>query len=73
LVTRIKSNMKNRLMSVMDKLLLRKRAVIETVADQLKNISQIEHSPSQKHSQFMVNIVTSLIAYTISPRNPRLD
>src|SRR5262249_11884614 len=44
LITRIKSNMKNKLISVFDKILLRKRSIIETVIDQLKNISQIEHS-----------------------------
>jgi hypothetical protein len=44
LITRIKKNMKNKLMPLVDKLLLRKRAVIESVNDQLKNISQIEHT-----------------------------
>jgi hypothetical protein len=72
LITKIKSNMKNRLMSVMDRLLLRKRAVIETVADQLKNISQIEHSRHRSIANFMVNIVTSLIAYTYQPKKPSI-
>jgi hypothetical protein len=44
LITKFKSNMKNRLMCLGDTLLLRKRAIVETVIDQLKNISQIEHS-----------------------------
>lgn len=44
LITRIKRNMKNKLMPLIDKILLRKRALIETVNDQLKNVSQIEHS-----------------------------
>src|SRR5215216_1536847 len=44
LITRLKSNMKNRLMSLSDKLLLRKRAIIESITDQLKNVSQIEHT-----------------------------
>ena len=44
LVTQIKNNMKNSLMTMSDKILLRKRAVIETVNDELKNICQIEHS-----------------------------
>ena len=72
LITKIKSNMKNRLMSVMDKLILRKRAVIETVADQLKNISQIEHSRHRSIANFMVNIVTALIAYTYQPNKPSI-
>ena len=53
LITRLKANMKNQLMLLSDKLLLRKRAIIESVIDQLKNISQIEHtrhrSPGQLH------------------------
>ena len=44
LITRIKKNMKNKLIETMDKILLRKRAVIESVNDQLKNISQIEQT-----------------------------
>jgi hypothetical protein len=40
IIARIKKNMKNRLMST----LLRKRVIIESVIDQLKNISQIEHT-----------------------------
>ena len=44
LITTIRSNMKNRLLPLMDRILLRKRFIIETINDQLKNISQIEHS-----------------------------
>jgi hypothetical protein len=72
LITKLKTNMKNRLMSVMDKLLLRKRAVIESVNDQLKNISQIEHSRHRSVLNFMVNIVTALIAYTFQPKKPSI-
>lgn len=45
LITKLRRNMKNRLLEMEEKLLLRKRAIIETVNDQLKNISNIEHSP----------------------------
>lgn len=44
LVTKLRKKMKNRLISMFDKIMLRKRAIIESVTDQLKNISQIEHS-----------------------------
>lgn len=36
--------MKNSLMSIADKILIRKRALIETVNDKMKNIAQIKHS-----------------------------
>ena len=72
LITRLKKNMKNKLMSVMDKILLRKRSLIESVNDQLKNISQIEHTRHRSVYNFMVNIVTALIAYTYQPKKPCL-
>jgi len=53
LVTGVRSNMKNTLMPLMDKLLLRKRAIIETIIDQLKNISQIEHSRHRSPINFI--------------------
>lgn len=72
LITRIKSNMKNKLMSVFDKILLRKRSIIETIIDQLKNISQIEHSRHRSPTNFLVNLVCGLIAYCRQPKKPSL-
>jgi hypothetical protein len=72
LVTGIRSNMKNRLMPVMDKLLLRKRAITETIIDQLKNISQIEHSRHRSPINFLVNLLCGLIAYCHQPKKPSL-
>lgn len=72
LITKLKKNMKNKLMSVMDKILLRRRSLIECVNDQLKNICQIEHSRHRSVHNFMVNIVTALIAYTYQPKKPSL-
>jgi hypothetical protein len=64
--------MKNRLMALSDKLLLRKRAIIETINDQLKNISQIEHTRHRSPINFLVNLVSGLIAYTHQPKKPSL-
>jgi hypothetical protein len=72
LVTGIRSNMKNALMPLMDKLLLRKRAIIETIIDQLKNISQIEHSRHRSPTNFLVNLICGLIAYCHQPKKPSL-
>ncbi len=55
LVTKVKNNMKNSLMSIADKILLRKRALIETVNDELKNIARIEHSRRRSFSNFIAN------------------
>ena len=72
LITGIKSNMKNRLMLLWDKLLLRKRAVVETVIDQLKNVSQIEHSRHRGVVNYFTEIVAGLIAYTYRDKPPSL-
>lgn len=73
LITKIKSNMKNRLMNLIDKLLLRKRAIVETVIDQLKNISQIEHTRHRSPVNFVVNVIAGLIAYCHQPKKPSLN
>ena len=65
--------MKQQLVKLMDKILLRKRSLIETVNDQLKNISQIEHSRHRSVWNFMVNLFSGLIAYTYLPKKPSLD
>lgn len=73
LITNVRKNMKNRLLPLMDKLLLRKRAIIETVNDQLKNISQIDHSRHRSVNNFLVNVIAGLIAYTHQPKKPSLN
>ena len=65
--------MKNKLMPIFDKLMLRKRAIIETIYDQLKNISQVEHTRHRSGFNFLVNIVSALIAYTYQQKKPSLN
>ena len=73
LITRYKKNMKQKLVKLIDKILLRKRALIETVNDQLKNIFQIEHSRHRSIWNFLVNLMAGLIAYSYLPHKPSLD
>ena len=73
LISKSKKNMKNRLVKLMDKILLRKRALIESVNDQLKNICQIEHSRHRSIWNFLVNLFSGLIAYTYLEKKPSLD
>ena len=72
MITKVRKNMKNQLLPLEDKLLLRKRALIETVNDQLKNSSQIEHTRHRSVANFMVNLICGLIAYTWQPKKPSL-
>ncbi len=73
LITKIKKNMKNRLVSVFDQIMLRKRALIETINDQLKNICQIEHTRHRSPANFLVNVIAALIAYTFKEKRPSLN
>jgi len=73
LITRLRSNMKNKFMPFMHKMLLRKRGIVETVIDQLKNISQIEHSRHRSPYNFIVNLLAGLIAYSHQPKKPSLN
>lgn len=73
LITRLRKNMKGALVPLIDKILLRKRALIETIFDQLKNICQIEHSRHRSGANFLVNLVAGLIAYTQLPSKPSLN
>lgn len=73
LITKIKKNMKNKLMPLIDKLLLRKRALIESINDQLKNISQLEHTRHRSPVNAMVNWISSLIAYSYQEKKPSIN
>ncbi len=64
--------MKNKLLPLADKLLSRKRSIIETVNDPLKNISQVEHTRHRSIANFMVNLIAGLIAYTCQEKKPSL-
>lgn len=72
LVTNVRKNMKNRLLPFADKLLLRKRFIIETVNDHLKNNEQIEHSRHRSPTNFCANVLAGLIAYQLQPKKPSL-
>ena len=72
LFTTLRSNMKEKLMLIQRKS-LRKRSLIETVNDQLKNISQIEHSRHRSVSNFLVNLLSGLVAYSHQEKKPSLN
>jgi hypothetical protein len=71
-VTGIKSTMKNRLMSLRDRILLRKRSVIETINDGLKNICQIEHSRHRSLHNFIMNLIAAIGACCFFEKKPSI-
>jgi len=72
LITTIKKNMKNKLMPLLDRILLKKRFLIETINDLLKNLCQIEHSRHRSPINFMVHLTAGLAAYTHLEKKPKI-
>ena len=70
LITKVRTNMRERLLVYTDKLLLRKRALIENINDQLKNVCQIDHTRHRRPLNFLVHLLAGLIAYCHQPKKP---
>lgn len=73
LITKLRKNMKNALMLLQDRIMLRKRALIESVNDELKNMCQIEHTRHRSFHNFVINILSALAAYAFFPKKPSIN
>ena len=73
LITTVRKNMKAKAISLWDRAMLWKRFIIETINDQLKNISYIEHSRHRSMNGFMLNLLAGLVAYCLKENKPRLN
>ena len=73
LITKIKSNMRNIRMPMYDKIILRKRALVESVNDELKNIAQAEHSRHRSFANFFTNALGALASYCFQPKKPSIN
>ena len=71
LVTGLRVNMKNKLMPFYDRMMLRKRYIIETINDMLKNTAQIVHSRHRSVGNFIMNIISALGAYCFFDNKPK--
>ena len=72
LITNVRKNMANKLMGLQEKILLRKRSLIETINDQLKNVCQIEHTRHRSPTNFLVHLLAGLAAYAKQPKKPTI-
>jgi len=72
LITAVRRNMKSKALSNEERLLLRKRSVIETVNDELKNICQVEHTRHRSMNGFLLNIMGAIAAYSFFPKKPSI-
>lgn len=60
-------------MAMKDKILFRKRVLVETVNDQLKNISQLEHTRHRSVANFFINALAAIAAYIRQPKKPHMN
>lgn len=72
LITKVRRNMKAVTNTEFEKAVLSKRSVIETVFDELKNLCQIEHTRHRSINNFVVNLLSGLVAYCLMEKKPRL-
>jgi hypothetical protein len=72
LITKIKKNMKNKFYNLHDALMLKKRGVVESVGNVLKNVLSIEHSRHRSVAGVFVHIFSSLIAYAFKEKKPSI-
>lgn len=73
IVTGLRANMKNKLMPLYDKIMLRKRSVIETINDELKNVAQLVHSRHRSLNNFLMNVLAVIAAYTFFDKKPSIN
>ena len=73
LITGIRRNMRNHLMLLGDKIMLRKRFVIETVFAILKCDMGLEHSRHRSPVNAMVHVLSCLVAYAYRPGKPSIS
>jgi hypothetical protein len=72
LITKVRKNMKPVHHTPFDQTLLKRRSLIEAVFDELKNLCQIEHTRHRSHANFIVNLMSGIVAYCLMPNKPRL-
>lgn len=73
IITGLRSNMKNKLMPFIDKIMLRKRSVIETINDELKNVAMLVHSRHRSFENFIMNVIAVIAAYCFFEKKPAIN
>jgi len=73
LITKVRKNRKPVQHTPLYQALLKRRSLIETVFDELKNLCQIEHTRHRSHANFIVHLIGGIVAYRLMPNKPRLS
>lgn len=72
LITGVRANMKNKFVNMKEKLLHKKRGMIEAVNDILMTVCDIDHTRHRSPLNFMVNLLSGLVAYTFFDKVPSI-
>ena len=72
-MTTVRKNMKQKMLSSFEKFFLSKRGLVETVIEQLKSICHIEHTRHRSPDNFVINLMSGLVAYCLKPRKPAIS
>lgn len=72
LITKVRKNMKKKMLSAFEKFFLYQRSIVETVIDQLKSICHIEHTRHRSPVNFLVNLISGLAGYCLKPKKPSI-
>ena len=72
-ITKVRKNMKPVQHTPFDQALLKRRALIKTVLDELKNLCQIKQTRHRSHANSIVNLKSGIVAYCLMPNKPRLS
>lgn len=73
IITGLRTNMNNKLMSAMDRIMLRKRSVIETINYELKNVAMLVHSRHRSFENFLMNVILVIAAYCFFDKKPAIN
>ena len=73
LITGIKRNMKNYLLPILDKIMLKKRFIIETIFGYLKENFNLKPNKHRSPTNFFATLFAALIAFQIKPNKPRIS
>lgn len=73
LITKVRKNMQPVAMSRLEKSLLYRRTLVETVIGQLKSLYEIENAKIRSVWNIFTNLLGALLCYTINPTKPALN
>jgi hypothetical protein len=71
-ITKVRKNMQNRVLDFIDKILLKKRGIIESSIGILKNFFNLEHSRHRSPKNFISHTLSTLVAYCFKPSKPSI-